>query len=149
MKKVILNQNVEQLGIVGQVVEVRDGYARNFLLPRGLAQIATPSNVRLVEKQKSKEIEKEKQAKMTAEELVAKISALTLTFEANAGEDDKLFGSVGSAEVQELLAKEGVEVDKKNVLIKTPFRKTGTYQVDVRCYHNVKASVKLTVLRRK
>lgn len=149
MKKVILNANVETLGTVGQVVEVRDGYARNFLLPRGLAHVATPANVRIVEKQKSKEIAKEKQAKSAAEELVQKLNALALTFEANAGEDDKLFGSVGSAEVQELLAKEGIEIDKKHVLIKTPIRKTGVFQIDVRCYHNVKASVKLSVLRRK
>lgn len=147
--QVILNQNVETLGTVGQVIEVRDGYARNFLLPRGLAQVATPENVRIVERQKAKEIEKEKSTKAEAEALAQKIGALALTIEVNAGEDDKLFGSVTNVDVAELLSKQGFEVDKKNVLIKTPIRKTGTYQVDVRCYHSVRASVKLSVVRRK
>ena len=149
MKKVILNANVETLGTVGQVVEVRDGYARNFLLPRNLAQAATPANVRLVEKQKAKEIATEKQTKTSAEELAAKIGALTLVIEVNAGDDDKLFGSVSNSDVADLLAKEGFELDKKNVLIKTPIRKTGSYQVDVRCYHAVRASLKLNVVRKK
>jgi len=147
--QVILNQNVEALGTVGQVVEVRDGYARNFLLPRGLAQSATPANVRIVEKQKKKEIETEKQTKSAAEELAAKVGALTLVIEVNAGDDDKLFGSVSNADVAELLAKEGFEIDRKNVLIKTPIRKTGVHQVDVRCYHAVRASLKLSVVRKK
>lgn len=147
--KVILNKNVENVGAVGQVVEVKMGFARNYLIPQGFARLATPGNVKTVERQKAKEIQKEKESRATAEQQAQKISALTLSLEVNAGEDDKLYGSVSNADVAEALAKQGVEVDRKDVLIKKPIRTIGIHQVEVRCYSKLKASLKVLVARRK
>jgi len=147
--KIILQNNVEGVGSVGEVVQVRDGYARNFLIPRGLASAATESNVRVVERQKAKQIQSEKEVRAKAEELARKIGAAVVTIEANAGEDDKLFGSITSADIQEALAAQGLTVDKKDVHVPQNIRKTGTYAIEVRCYTNLKANLKVQVLRRK
>ena len=147
--KIILQNTVENLGAVGQVVDVRDGYARNFLIPRGLASAATASNIKIVERQKAKEIEREKEVRGKAEELAKKISGASVTIEANAGEDDKLYGSISGSDIQEALAAQNIQVDKKDVLVPQHIRKTGTYPVEIRCYTNFKASLKVQVVRRK
>lgn len=147
--KVILQKNVETLGAVGQVVQVKNGYARNYLIPNGLATSATEANVRTVERQHAKQIALEKVRRTTAEGLAARISELAVVIEANAGEDDKLFGSIQSQDIQEALARAGIEVDKKDILVKQPIRKTGVHSVEVRCYTNFKAPLKITVTRKK
>jgi len=147
--KIILNENLENLGSVGDVVNVKDGYARNYLIPRGMAVIATPSNVKVVEQAKAKEIEKEKERRAEAQEFAKKIRGISLVYEAAAGDEGKLYGSVTAAQIQELLAAQGIEVDRKNVLVTKPIRKIGAYEIDVRVYTNVKAPVKLSVVEKK
>lgn len=147
--KIVLNKSVDNLGTVGQVVEVKDGYARNFLFPRGFAVSATPSNVRVIERLKAKEIEKEKETLAKARELAARIAGLALVIEARCGEDDKLYGSVSAAEIHEALGRSGVEADRKNVLLKRPIKKTGSYQAEVRCAIGLKAPLKISVIKKK
>ena len=147
--KVILSESLESLGPVGSVVEVKPGYARNFLIPRGLAMLATDGNVREVERRRAGEIEKEKKVRLEGEERARKIQALTCVIEARSGEDGKLFGSITAAQVHEALQKQGVAVDKKDVLLKDPIRKLGTFQADIRCYIHLKASLKVQVVKAK
>jgi large subunit ribosomal protein L9 len=147
--KIILNQSIEGVGNVGEIVQVKDGYARNFLIPRRLAVPATESGVRVVERQKAKEIQAEKEARARAQALAERLQSLALTIEANAGEDDKLFGSVSAADVHEALRQAGVEVDKKDVLLGQPLRKTGSFDVPVRCFTNLKSVVKVSIVRKK
>ncbi len=147
--KIILQKNVETLGSVGEVILVKDGYARNYLIPNGLAILATESNVRTVERQKAKEIAAEKELKTAAEGVARQIAELSVTIEANTGEDDKLYGSIQSQDIQEALALQGVTVDKKDVLVKQPIRKLGVYTVEVRCYTHLKTPLKVTVTKKK
>jgi len=147
--EVILNKNVDNIGSVGEVIKVRDGFARNFLIPQGFAHVATQSNIKLIERVKAKEIIKEKETKKQAQDLANKIDAMTCDIEMMAGDDGKLFGSVSSQAVQEALAAQGINLDRKQVLLKKPIRKVGSHQVDIRCHTNVRAALKLSVTLKK
>ncbi len=144
--KIVLNKNVENVGSVGDVVAVKDGFARNFLIPEGCAVVATPGNIKVIEREKSQEIAVEKKNRGEAEKIAVKIRTLTLSHEVSVGEEGKLFGSVTSADVAQLLAAAGVEMDKKNIRMAKPIRKIGEYDIEVRCYNNVKAVFKFWVL---
>lgn len=146
--KIVLCENVENLGSVGDVVKVRDGYARNFLIPNSKAVAATEGNIKVIEREKVEEIRKERELKAAAQELSAKIQAAVLTVEAEAGEEGKLFGSITANEIHAVLEKAGIQVDKKQVRINRPIRKIGTHDFEVRCYNNVKAHVKISVTKK-
>lgn len=147
--KVILNQNVENVGAVGEVVKVSDGFARNYLIPQGWAAPATPGNIRAIEIQQAKAIEKEKETRAKAEELAKRARTLTVAIEAAVGDDGKLFGSVTSAEIAEALAALGVEVDKKQVRVSKAIRKTGSHDIELRLHQNVRALLKVQVTTKK
>lgn len=147
--KVILNQNVENVGSVGEVVKVSDGFARNFLIPQGWAAPATAGNIRAVEIKQAKAIEKEKESRAKAEEIAKRARTLTVAIEASVGDDGKLFGSVTSAEIAEALAALGVEVDKKHIRTPKPIRKIGAHDIELRLYHNVRALLKVQVAAKK
>jgi large subunit ribosomal protein L9 len=147
--KVILNQNIENVGSVGEVVKVSDGFARNFLIPQGWAAPATAGNIRAVELKQAKAIEKEKEARTKAEEIAKRARTLVVAIEASVGDDGKLFGSVTSAEIAEALAAQGVDVDKKHVRTPKPIRKIGAHEIELRLYHNVRALLKVQVAAKK
>lgn len=147
--KVILNQNVENVGSVGEVVKVSDGFARNYLIPQGWAAPATEANIRVIALQQAKAIEKEKEVRGKAEEVAKRARTLQIVIEATVGEDGKLFGSVTSAEISESLAAQGVEVDKKHIRISKAIRKTGTFDIELRLYHDVRALLKVQVVAKK
>lgn len=147
--KVILNQNVENLGSVGDVVEVRKGYARNFLFPRGCAVEATPTNVRVVSENRANEIAKEKESKAQAETLSKKLQGVTLAFEAETGDEGKLFGSVTVQDIGDLLAAQGFEVDRKSIRIPRPIRKVGSHDIELKLYSGVKCMVRIAVSDKK
>lgn len=144
--KVILNQNVENLGHVGDVVNVKGGYARNFLLPRGLGMIATKGNkaavdhhLRVLEKKK---VEMLAEAKKTA----ASIEKISITVSKQVGEDEKIFGSVTTAELEEMLAKEGVKLSKKNIRLSEDIKKVGVYTAEAKVHPEVTAKFKVWVV---
>ena len=147
--KVTLNQNVENVGSVGDVVKVSDGFARNYLIPQGWAAPATEANIRVIALRQAKAIEIEKTARAKAEELAKRARTLQIVIDATSGDDGKLFGSVTPAEISEALAALGVEVDKKLVRTTKPIRKTGTFDVELRLYHNVRAMLKVVVTSKK
>ena len=144
--KVILLQAVEGMGKPFDVVEVKDGYARNFLFPRKLAMEATEGNLRGLEKSKkrfSKQIEKKRMLSM---DIAERINNLSVKATIKTGMDGKTFGSITSADLAQLLHDEGVEVDKKHIILKEPLKQPGVYDIKVHLGENLDAVFKLAVV---
>ncbi|MDH4028729.1 MAG: 50S ribosomal protein L9, partial [Nitrospirota bacterium] len=115
--KVILKEDVNGLGVMGNVVNVADGYGRNYLIPRDLAVEANPKNIKNFEHQKKIIQASAQKVRKSADDLAAKLSALTLSFEVQAGEEDKLFGSVTSKDIAEAIEKQGIVIDRKKIVL--------------------------------
>ena len=144
--KVILREDVKDLGHVGELLTVKDGYARNYLLPRGLALEANLKNVKSFEHDKRKIQEAVKKAKSGAEELSSKIAAVTLTIKAKAGEEDKLFGSVTAMDIAEALKQEGLDIDRRKIVLEEPIKRLGNYTVSVKVHSEVSAQFTVQVV---
>jgi large subunit ribosomal protein L9 len=144
--KVILRENVERLGRRGEIVEVKPGYARNFLIPRGLALFTTPGSLRQYEEEQRMEGVREGKRKRQAEEDARRLQRLSLTAMVKASEDGKLFGSVTGQDVADLIAREGLQVDRKQILLEEPIKALGVYTVPVRLHAEVQTEVKLWVV---
>lgn len=143
--EVILCSDVPELGIIGEIVSVRSGYARNFLYPRGLAVPANPRNrKKLAHDQAVIEIKKQRE-RGTFERLADSISKIRLEVEARAGRGGKLFGSVTSIDVHRLLAEAGVEIDRRRIELRDPIKQIGDFEVSVQVGHEIKCLVKLAV----
>jgi len=145
--KVILKADLERLGKVGDVVTVAPGYARNFLLARDLAFEATEKNLARVEVEKKRYAKTQVKARQEAEELAAKLGALSLTIRQAAGESDRLFGTVTSMDVAAALEKEGFTIDKRQITIEEPIKTLGIYTVPVKLSADVSAALKVWVVR--
>ncbi len=143
--QLILTSNVPGLGTEGDQVTVAGGYARNFLLPKNMAMIATPAALRRVESLKLLSAERERKELEHAQELAKKISKLQSSVELQSGEDGKLFGSVTNADIASAMAARGFEIDHKWVELAEPIRKIGEYEIPIRLHSQVKATFKLTV----
>jgi large subunit ribosomal protein L9 len=144
--QVILMKEMENLGDVGEVVDVKPGYARNFLVPRGLAIRATKANLARIEEERehlvaaaAREIEK-------ATALATDIEGQSLNFPVKAGEEGKLFGSVSSSDIADALAAKGIDVDRRNVQLAEPIRQLGTYKVPIRLSAEVQPEVTVWVV---
>ncbi|HSH00578.1 MAG TPA: 50S ribosomal protein L9 [candidate division Zixibacteria bacterium] len=145
--KVILRDDIEGRGKAGDTVEVKSGYARNYLIPRNLAIPASKGNLRAIgEVAKQKDI-RDKKRRRDAEKIKDKIESLSLTAEAKVGEDDKLFGSITAQQVTDLLAKEGVTVDRRHVLLEENIKSLGVYTVPVKIEGDVIAHAKVWVVK--
>lgn len=145
--KVILQEDVANLGTTGQVVNVADGYGRNYLLPRNLAVLADERNTRRTEHQQRLAAARQAKVLAAAKELATKISGTAVSIKRKAGDEDKLFGSVTNQDVQEALAAQGVEVDRRNIVLAEPIKNIGVFQVPVRVHKDVEATVKVYVIR--
>ncbi len=143
--KLILKEDVENLGEIGAIVDVANGYGRNYLIPRNLAVEANPRNIKEFEHQKNNIMAKVKKLRATAEDIAEKISSITVTLEAQAGEEDKLFGSVTTKDIAEAIALKGVEVDKRKIVLDEPIKRLGEYEVTVKVQQDVTATVKVVV----
>jgi len=143
--KVILKERVENLGKVGAIVEVKDGYARNYLIPKGIALECTPANLKYIEDHKKKleliAIKEENEAR----ELSNVIEGLVINIKKRAGAEGKLFGSVTVGDIVEALQKQNITVDKKKVLLTEPIKLLGEYKVKIRLYPEVEPNIKLVV----
>jgi len=144
--KVILTENIDRLGRIGDVVTVKEGFARNFLFPQKKARVASDNNVKLLEALKKKQIEEEKKILQSMKTLADRIAALSLTISAQAGEEEKLFGSVSGEMIADALKKEGVTLDKKDIIIDEPIKKLGDYTVYAKLHPEVKATVRVCVV---
>ena len=146
--KVILTQDIPDLGSAGQTIEVKDGYGRNFLFPRNLAIPASKANVRAIDELHKQTELREKKLRREAEKVKEKIEKLSISVEVLVGEEDKLFGSVTNADVAELLAKEGIMIDKRAIDLETPIKVLGVYTVPIKIDKDVTASLKLWVIKK-
>ena len=145
--KVILQEEVANLGSTGQVVDVADGYGRNYLLPRNLAVLADERNTRRLDHQRRLASARQAKVLAAAKELAAKISGTAVSIKRQAAAEDKIFGSVTNQDVQEALAAQGVEVDRRNIVLAEPIRNIGVFQVPVKVHREVEATVKVYVIR--
>ncbi|MDP3487466.1 MAG: 50S ribosomal protein L9 [Bacillota bacterium] len=143
--KVILSKDVKDVGKKGQSVEVSEGHARNFLLPRGLAVIATEGAVRAMDQEKQAVQRKKEREVQEAQKLAAKLNSTTIKITVRSGEGGKLFGSVTSADIANALLAQGVKIDKRKIELRESIKVAGTYKVDVRVYHETIATLTLVV----
>jgi large subunit ribosomal protein L9 len=144
--KVILQREVEKLGAPGDVVEVKSGYARNFLIPRGMAVVATKGGARHAERLSKTHQDRVQKARLEVEAAAAALAAQPVRIPARAGEDGRLFGSVTAADVATELAKHGTEVDRRDVRLEEPIRSVGVHEVQVHLAHDVVATVTVEVV---
>ncbi len=146
--KVILIEDVQKLGSMGEVIQVKEGYARNFLFPKNLAKSATVSNLKGVEEIKKRKMLALMKEKRTAEELRDKLSLVSCTIPVEADEEDRLFGSVTSQDIARAFEEEGISIDKRKIILDEPIKKLGVYHVSVKLHPEVRAEVKVWVVKR-
>jgi large subunit ribosomal protein L9 len=144
---VILRTDVEKLGRVGDLVTVRDGFARNYLLPRGLAYPATEGNRRRLDAEHRQRVRRAEVEKADAHALAGRLEGVSLSFTMKAGEGDRLFGSVTSADIAERLKTEGFDLDRRAVELHEPIKALGIYKVPVRLHADVKPEIRVWVVK--
>ena len=144
--KVILRADVENLGSLGDVVNVKPGYGRNYLLPQGLAMVASPSNLKVFELERKKLQEKMNALRAAAADMRTRLEALEVVIKMRVGENDKLYGSVTSTLIGDALAAQGVEVDRRRILMDAPIRTLGEHPVRVRLHADVIAMLAVKVV---
>ena len=145
--KVILRSNIEQLGKIGQVVDVAAGYARNYLIPKDLAYLANKGNLKRIE------FDKKKANVIAAKEVVAarqqadKMKEVSLTFQVKVSEEEQLYGSVSSSDIVSEMGKQGYEIDRRRVLLDEPIKQLGVYNVGIRLHPEVETEIKIWVVK--
>ena len=147
--KVILQETVEGVGHLGDLLDVADGFARNYLLPRGKALEANTRNIKALEHAKRVTAEKAKKERVEFEAYAKKISAVSVTITAQVGKDDKMFGSVTAKDLAEELAQNGVTVDRRKIQLEHPIKELGTFEVPVKLHRDVTATVVVNVVKRQ
>lgn len=145
--EIILRQAVESLGHPGDVVTVKNGYARNFLLPRGFAFEATPGNLKRINAERSRLEAAENERRDSASDLAKRLEEVQLTFSARVGEEGKLFGSVTSADIAEQLAAQGFTIEKRLIDLHDPIKALGVYRVPVKLHADVKPEIRVWVIK--
>jgi len=146
--KVILRQDVPELGNAGELIEVKDGYGRNFLFPKNMAIPATKSSMNAIEEVKKQSEQRERKLRNEAEVVRDRIEKISLTTEVLVGDEDKVFGSVTNSDIAELLSKEGITVDKRMIELENPIKALGVYTVPVKVAKDVKADLKLWLVKK-
>src|SRR5690554_685599 len=143
---IILKTDIKGLGYKNDVVAVKPGYGRNYLIPQGFALLATKSNKKILEENIRQAAHKAEKIKADAEEIAAKIEKLTLEIKAKIGESGKIFGKVTTLQISDALANQGVEIDRKKISINTPVVGAGEYEAEIDLHREVKTSVKFVVV---
>ncbi|WP_372794959.1 50S ribosomal protein L9 [Pontiella sp.] len=147
--EVLLMDQVEGLGIEGDIVKVADGYARNFLFPKGIASEVTEGKKRQIEKKRLERLAQLEKEKAAAEELLKKIEGIECTISAKVGETGKMFGSVGVPAILEKLAEQGVEIDKNKVVLAAPLHELGVFDIEIKLHPEVSATLKVWIVEDK
>lgn len=145
--KVVLSQEVENLGVSGDVVRVRPGYARNFLIPRGLAIPATPSNLARVDDLKRAAASRAAKELTAAREIAKKIGNVSVKISRAVGDENKMFGSVTTRDIEEAFAKVGVEIDRKKLVLPEPLKLLGLHDVMLKLHSDVSVALKVEVVK--
>ena len=145
--EVILRQAVEKLGHPGDIVKVSPGFARNYLLPRGIAYEATPGNRKRIAQEKSRLEAAESTRRNSAQELATRLEEVSLSFSARVGEENKLFGSVTAADIAQQLEAQGFHIEKRQIDLHDPIRALGVYRVPIKLHADVKPEIKVWVIK--
>jgi large subunit ribosomal protein L9 len=145
--EIILRQAVENLGKPGDVVKVKAGYARNYLLPHGLAYEATPGNLKRIQQERDRLEAAENERRGAAQGIAEKLEQVSLTFSARVGEEGKLFGSVTAADVAQQLEAQGFHIEKRQIDLHEPIKALGVYRVPIRLHADVKPEVRVWVIK--
>ncbi len=143
--QVILREDMDQLGKIGEIIKVKDGYARNYLVPMKKAIEATPKNLRAMDHAKKMVADRIRQLKKLATADADRIKSISVTIRAKAGEEGKLFGSVTSMDIAEAVKAQGVEIDKRKIILEEPIKRLGEHTVTVKLHSDVSAEIKVTV----
>jgi large subunit ribosomal protein L9 len=145
--EVILREDIDKLGSRGQLVKVKDGFARNFLLPRRLAVFATEANKKIVEQERQSWLRKEAKVKADAEGLAQLLNGVSLEFARKAGDEDHLFGSVTAIDIETALAKKSFTIDKKKIHLEEPLKVLGEHKVKLHLYKDVDAEITVNIVK--
>lgn len=145
--EIILREDVQHLGKVGEIVKVKDGYARNYLLPKGLAYLATEANKKKIAYEGERLAKQRATEKSAAETEATRLADVHLTFAVKVGEEDKLFGSVTASDIQRKLEELGIHVDKRKIDLHEPIRELGDFQVGIKIHPDVRPQVRVTVVK--
>jgi len=146
--EVILLEDVKNLGKGGEKVVVKDGYARNYLLPRKIALPATARGLKMLKEEEKRKVVREVKMQREAEDTAKALNQVSCTAEVEAGEDDRVFGAVTSGDIAELLQKQGYDVDKKKIILDEPLKALGVYTIPVKLHTDVEARVKVWVVKK-
>lgn len=144
--KVILKQNVNSLGKTGDIVNVSDGHARNFLIPKGLAAEATEKNVNNQAQEKKRILQQIEKEKHKAEELATRLSGTICKIVRRVGEQEKLFGSVSTKDIEAALHDQGIDIDRKTILLEDPLKALGEYPVKIKIHSGITAEIKVQII---
>lgn len=146
--EVILKQDVDRLGRTGAIVKVKNGYARNFLIPCGLAIPVTARNLKLLEEEKQRRAQQLESVRREAEELKLRLEKFSLTIPAQAYEQDKLYGSISQQDIADALKEEGFDIDKNSVILGEPIKSLGIYEVNIKLYQDIFTKIKVWVVKK-
>jgi large subunit ribosomal protein L9 len=144
--KIILRKDHDKLGKIGSIVDVKDGYARNYLIPRNIGYLATDGNLKALEEEKRQHEGRQKKELRNAEKLTKELEKISLTLKMKVGEDEKLFGSVTSQMIAEALQEKGISIDKRIVELQEPIKALGIYTVDLKLHSTVTGKVKVWIV---
>jgi large subunit ribosomal protein L9 len=145
--KVILRKDYESLGKLGEVVEVKPGFARNFLLPRKIAYTALKGNLRALEEEKKVHVKKQQQEIVKSEKLAGELEKVSITIPVQVGEEDKIFGTVTNQMIADALTEKGYAIDKRKIEIEEPIKSLGIYGINIKLHASINAKIKVWVVR--
>lgn len=145
--KIILRQDFETLGKIGEIINVKDGYARNYLIPQKIAVLATAKNMKVFEQEKKLSVFRQEKDKHTAETLAEELQKISITAAVAVGEEDKVFGSVTAQNIADLLAEKGYNIDKRKIILPESIKALGVYTVPIKLHTEVEAKVRIWVVK--
>jgi len=146
--KVILLEDIDKFGKAGEIIIVKEGYARNYLIPKNKAKEATLGNMKILDALKKKRASEDAKILNEAKKIAEKIATISLTIPAQAGEEEKLFGSVSNDDIASALAEQGINIDKKDIILDEPIKKLGVYQATVKIHQDVRAALRVWVVKK-
>ena len=144
---VILRKNMKALGVIGEIVSVKLGYARNYLLPKGIAVEATPGNMKMVEEEKGALARKSDREMKKAQSRMKGVRGVSVTATVKVSEEEQMYGSVTTVEIQKLLSEQGIEVEKRELILDEPIKSLGVYSISLRFHPEVEGTIKLWVIK--
>ena len=145
--KIILKKDISTLGTAGEIIDVKPGYARNYLIPKGFAVSATGSNLKIYEQERKARERRFEEEKQKAQILADKLNAVSVTATVQVGEEDKVFGAVTNQNIADLLHEKGFEIDRKKIILEEPLKELGVYNVPIKLFQDVEATIKVWIVR--